>query len=121
MAKVYGIQFSSDESGIAQIVLTDDWRRFCARVADDMKFFAENDQYPEGSATAARGIQPPGLYRENYVASAELYRDHYHAVLANTEREAIWIETGTHPGGGSTWIPGHHVMERAMVSAGALI
>lgn len=118
----HGIQFSPSSKGIEEIVLAGPWRDFCEKLAFAMKALAIANPQPDDHSLAMgdpdRGTPPPGDYKAHYQAFAEQYGDHYHAVLANTKRNAIWVETGTHPGGNpDNYVVGRHVMAQAMEQA----
>lgn len=122
----FGIQASVNKSGIEELMLGNAWRDFCEAMAFAMKTLAMADISPDDHSLLYgdpnRGVAPPGDYKEHYEAFSERYGDHYHAVLANTKRNAIWVERGTHPGGDEmNYVPGHHIMARAMEGAFALV
>lgn len=120
MAKTFGIQAQTDGAAIDEIMLGHAWRDFCASLAEAMELLAKADPQPDEHSLASgpnRGEPPPYDYREHYHGFAENKGTYFQAVLVNDKRNAIWIETGTHPGGNSTYVPGHHVMARAMEGA----
>lgn len=122
----HGVQFQINADAFSKIVLSRQWKDFCQSLAEAMKIIAQRDISPDDHSLLYgdpnRGIAPPGDYKDHYEAFVDDYGGHYNAVLANTKRNAIWIETGTHPGGVETnYVPGHHIMTRAMEAAFAYI
>lgn len=114
-----GIQASVDDAGIAEIGRSEEWRAFCDELALRVWYLCEGDVFPLEKTLPEReihprGVQPQGVYREHYRAESSHYQDHILAVVWNDRRNAIWVEMGTHPGGGPTYIPGNHVMGRAL-------
>lgn len=124
MAKTYGIQSSTNKTAIDKLLLGNQWRDFCQSLADAMVLLARADPMPDEHSLAVnpnRGEPPPYDYREHYHGSVNDDEGYFRAVLSNDKRNAIWIETGTHPGGGETYVQGSHVMARAMEGAFNLV
>lgn len=118
----FGNQVSLDNDITDKIVLSNGWREFCRKLGDAMLVLAQADPQPDDHSLLTgdpdRGVPPPGDYKAHYSGGAELWNDHYHAYLSNDKRNAIWVETGTHPGGNpANYVPGTHVMSRAMEAA----
>lgn len=115
---MYGIQAEVhiSQSDQSDWLNSSEWREYLQELAEEIKVVAEHDRYPEGHATPGHGMQPPGLYRLSYQAFVEKSPkgNYLHAVVANPEPEAIWIEQGFHPGGSSTHVPGRYIMRKAM-------
>jgi hypothetical protein len=114
----YGTQqsISLDPVAIEKLASTREWTDWVLGQAEKVAQLCRVDYYPVGDTPYNRGQQPRGLYRESYEASTEIYKGKVNGVVSNDEREAIWIEQGFHPGGSSTFVPGRHVMDRALMT-----
>jgi hypothetical protein len=116
MARRDGLEFTDAAIGEIEAVIGKSPEMVAAMTAmgNAVKAFAEHEAEPIGHRHPGQGSGP--AYKDSFSVLAVPSGAVTAVVVSSSAYDAVWVELGSHPGGGTTAAEGYHVLQHALTA-----